>query len=244
MGIPKDIRRSKRVLIKELGKVTGHLRRMDAGVDMNRIAWMRIKGDLDMIEDPACISEMMDLLKKVNDHKRSRWRLEESIKQHFLHVMKRSGFLPSSSPEIDTLKINLPDALIRGRGDIWTYSYCHYINEIAGKVGKSVASAPSAEALLNEFGSKYGKEIQKLREDARTLVNELTSFRKRLKDYVGGKDTWGSIRSVENREKDLEIGNRFKIGPRRPYPLPRTPRRFFRKRLKRETYGPNTGKIR
>ncbi|MDG6224389.1 MAG: hypothetical protein QCI82_02630 [Candidatus Thermoplasmatota archaeon] len=155
--------------------------------------------------------------------------------------MNRIGFSPSFSPQIETLANHLPRSLIIQDGRVWIFSYDTYIKDIASGVGRDWKEAPTGSDIFQRFEKKYHKDIQNLRHQADVLIREIDAFLSLLGEYLRSGNAW-NVTELTPSQKRISIRSEAQlILIKRPYPLPRPPKRprkrLFR-RIKRKEIGP------
>ena len=125
-SIPSRSRTLRKVL-KALNGTERVLTQLERDPPIVELANMQMTGTFQMNDLKDIEAELFHLLSRVNRYRSLYWKAEISMMQSFLRYMKKRKYLPSSSQEIDSLKIALPEALIKGDGRIWTYSFDQYI---------------------------------------------------------------------------------------------------------------------
>ncbi len=231
--------RSKKKVLRALIRTSDKVRTLDRDFPITQIAWMSFNGELGSIGDITFQKDLMALSKKVNEYKRRYWRLEEAIKQDFLHRMSKLRFSPSFSPELETLRTNLPASVLKDDGRLWIYSFDYYIQEIAKKVGRDPADAPTGEQEYLQYSRRFIREKESLHKEALDLLGSLNAFIAALKIFISSGTGWKGVERQDSQPDRIQ-NKRPLILIRRPFPLPRTkrPRKGIFRRLKRQTIGP------
>jgi hypothetical protein len=231
--------RSKKKVLRALIRTSDKVRTLDRDFPITQIAWMSFNGELDSIGDITFQKDLMTLSKKVNEYKRRYWKLEEAIKQDFLHRMNKLRFSPSFSPELETLRTNLPSSVLKDDGRLWIFSFDYYIREIAMKVGRDPADAPKGEHEYLHYSKRFIREKDSLHKEALELLGSLNTFIAALKIFISSGTGWKGVERPDGQPDRIQ-NKRPLILIRRPFPLPRTkrPKKSIFRRLKRQTIGP------
>jgi hypothetical protein len=234
-----ESQRSKKKVLRILLHTSRKVRTLDRDFPITQIAWMSLNGELSSIGDPSFQRDLMSTSRKANEYRRRYWRLEEAIKQDFVHRMSKMKFSPSFSPEIETLRNNLPGSVLKEDGRLWTYSYDYYIKEIANKVGRDPSQAPAGDEEFRYYSDRFRRERTALHAEALSLLNELSAFIASLKDCIRNDSAWTGIVARKVPVGRIE-GRKPLIILKRPFPLPKVkrPRKGIFRRLKRQTIGP------
>jgi len=178
--------------------------------------------------------ELFGLLSGVNTYRSRFWTLEKAIMQTFLRYMKKKRYLPSSSPEIESLKIGLPDALIGGDERIWVFSYDQYIVNISDRVGRKPELAPKGAEVYEEMSRTFSKDILGIVALANDLLPQILVFSSKVKAALRSQDReWSEIKVKRPKVRLIERPIRKAVIVKRPLPLPEKPKRPRRKVLKR-----------
>ena len=231
--------KAKKKLLTILRKTENKVRTFDRDFPLTHIAWMVLNGELAAIEDPEFHKDLMALSRKANDYRRRYWKIEEAIKQDFIHRMSKLRFSPSYSPEIDTLKSNLPNAVMKDDGRLWTYSFDYYIGEIAKKVGRNKEEAPSGSSEFSHYSNRFSRDVKTLRNDALDLLRYIATFSSKLDNFISTGTRWTALGNVQTISPKIGMKKQMII-LKRPFPLPKKskPKKRLFRRMKRETVGP------
>ncbi|OYT45743.1 hypothetical protein B6U90_02585 [Thermoplasmatales archaeon ex4484_6] len=186
--------------------------------------------------------EVLAVASRMNEYRRRYWKMELLIKQAFMDMMRKRGFLPGTSREIESLKNALPGSLIKGDDRIWVYSFDHYLPDIAQGVGRPVTEAPSGKEVWDELEGRFLSRIENLIEMANSIMPDAYFLKNRIRAMIG-KPNVGMDDINMKRPKIERITRpvRKVIVIKRPIPLPkkvRRPRKRVLKRLDHEVVGP------
>jgi len=224
-----------RPLIRMLNECIKVISNLERDPPITKFAWMDLEG---MFDNTTLIEERRDLLrlsKDINQYRKKYWEIEKKIKREFINSMKRRGYLPSYSPEIETLKRALPEELIRGDGRIWRYSYDYYIEKIAQQVGRSKDKAIGSEEIWETLEKKHLVDIQKLFHQTNLLLPRMYGIKAKLSVRAKDKMTpWNKIRVKRIRTKMIERPLKHLIVIKKPIPVEKKkkPKRRILKRQK------------
>ncbi len=229
-----------RPILKTLNSMIRSLSKLERDPPISKIAWMEVRGELRGPNEMR--DELLSMASKVNRYRKDYWDTERRIKQDFLTDLRRSGYLPSSSKEVNSLKRALPEELIRGDGRLWIYSYDQYIGTIAGQVGRKAEDAPKGEEIWNQFEGSYFKRMKKLVERANQVLPEIYRMKAKIRLAIKNPEReWVDLRVKRPRFVVVKRPIRHVMLMRKPIPLERKvrpPRKRIFKRPKMETIGP------
>jgi hypothetical protein len=190
--------------------------------------------------------ELFILLNRVNKYRSKYWKIQGSITQSFLRLLKEKKYLPSYSLEVESLKNALPESIIKGDERIWVYSFDHYIKIISEKVGRDKKEAPSGDLVYTTISKKINREILELERTANDLLPDLHMLKGKVHSLLKdpGK-TWGSINMKKPRVELVKRPIRKAIVVKRPLPIPKKgkmPRKKVLKKLDVQVIGPEDNK--
>ncbi|MBN1538825.1 MAG: hypothetical protein JW939_01670, partial [Candidatus Thermoplasmatota archaeon] len=168
-----DRTRTLRMVLRSLDGTVSVLTKLDRDPPFIEMAHLQMTGVFVKMGLEELEADLMPLLSRVNEYRSVYWMLERSIMQAFLSYMNRKRYLPSSSPEVNSLKSGLPEAMIKGDGRIWIYSYDQYIGAISGMVGKKPELAPKGSEVFRDLEQLYAREIRRIVGIANGLLPEL-----------------------------------------------------------------------
>jgi len=234
-----ESQKAKKKVLRVLIRTSDKVRSLERDFPITQIAWMSFNGELSSVEDTTFQKDLMALSKRTNDYRRRYWKLEEAIKQEFLSRMSKLRFSPSFSPEIETLRNNLPGSVLKDDGRLWIYSFDYYILEIAEKVGRDKTEAPKGEREYDHYQRKFKRDKQTLHSDALDLLGSMKAFISALKTFISSGNAWKGV-PRSDRIPDRIGGKRSIILIKRPFPIPKVKkiRKNIFRSLKRETIGP------
>jgi hypothetical protein len=186
--------------------------------------------------------ELFGLLSNINLYRSKYWRLEKSIKQSFLKILKDRKFLPSSSPEVDSLKNALPEAVIKGDERIWVYSFDHYIVPISSRVGRNPKDAPKGMEIFNGISTAHSKQTLEMEGIVNDLLPEIHLMKAKVHSLLKYPDKeWGALHIKRPKVAMVKRPIRKVIVVKRPLPLPKkgkAPRKKVLKKPEFRTIGP------
>ncbi len=190
-------------------------------------------------------NDVLHLAASVNDYRRRYWQLENSIRQSFISSMRSRGYLPAFSREVDSLKVSLPEALIKGDDRVWKYTYDRYIVTISEQVGRDTSGAPTSEEVWTSLEGKWAGRTDGLVSKVNTLIPQMLALRSRLRSFLRSPDrAWKDVRVRGPKVTPVKRPIRPIMVIKRPIPVQKVPRRP-RKRLlggpKRQVIGPKGG---
>ncbi|MGA1819518.1 MAG: hypothetical protein ACMUHU_00765 [Thermoplasmatota archaeon] len=228
-----DRSRTLRMVLKALNGTVKTLSSLKRDPPIVELAHLQMNGIFRINNLSEMEAELFALLSRINGYRSKYWSLEKAIMQSFLRYMKKKRYLPSFSPEIDSLKIALPEALILGDERIWVYSYDQYIVNISDKVGRRPELAPKGIEVYEEAMGSFSSDIQGIVNTANQLLPEILIFSSRVKAALRSSDrNWSEIRVKKPRVHLIERPIRKAVIVKRPLPLPKKPKRPRRKVLK------------
>lgn len=204
--------------------------------NLERDGSLKIEGLEDVRKESLRIATVL------NEYRRSYWKMELLIKQHFLDIMKKRGYLPGRSLEVESLKGALPEALIKGDDRIWVYSFDHYGKKISSQVGRSVEGMPKGNEMWKMLEGRFGSRIEALIKKANGILPDLFYLKARIRPMISDDNI--SLDNVKvKRPKVTKVERPIKkvIVVRRPIPIPKKvkkPRKRILKRPEMETIGP------
>ncbi|MGA1848944.1 MAG: hypothetical protein ACMUHB_06355 [Thermoplasmatota archaeon] len=234
-----------RAILKALNGTISSISNLERDPPIVRMANLQRSGELN---DPLLLDMQRDLmmeLKKVNDYRSHYWKLENSIKQSFLSYMRKKGYLPSISLEIDSLKNGLPEALIRDDPRIWVFSYDQYIGAIANRVGRKMEHAPKGQYVWDHFEKKYQKSITDLLKVANDCLPGIYHMKTRIRAWIKEQEKeWPMVHVKRPRITPIERPIRKTVVIKRPLPLPKQkmPRKKVLKKPEFHEIGPEEGR--
>ncbi len=206
------------------------------------IANLERNGDLSREGLKGVRIESMKLATSMNEYRREYWKLEMLIKQSFVDILKKAGYLPGRSLEVESLRNALPEALIKDDERIWIYSYDHYIHKIAENVGRPADEAPTGKEAWSMLRSRFDRRIEKIVYRANQIIPEIFYLKARLSSLVGTETSdLDMIRVRRPMVSKVERPIKKVIVIKRPLPIPRKgrrPRKRILKRPKIQVIGP------
>jgi hypothetical protein len=189
--------------------------------------------------------ESIRVASSLNDYRREYWKLELLIKQAFIEILKKEGYLPGRSLEVESLRNALPEALIKGDGRIWIYSYDHYIGKISERVGRSPQNAPSGEEIWKKLESRFNRRMETLVEKVNRTLPLVFHLKSKLRSLIGHPELdLGDLNVRKPKISPVQRPITKVIVVRRPIPLPKKgkiPRKRILKRPKHQVVEPGDG---
>jgi hypothetical protein len=236
---PSDIRKDLyRPILKVINKTIRSLTNLERDFPLSNIAWLEMNNVFDLHQSNELKRETMRISSKLNDYRRLYWDLQKRITQGFLTYMKRAGYLPSNSPEINSLKNFLPEMLIKGDSRIWIYSYDQYIQKIAIDVGRDPEDAPTGDEAWRYFSSWTSRDIGKLLERANGILPSVYYFRAKLQKAIRDPSlNWDEIKVKRPKVEAVERPIRKFIIIKRPLPVHKKRKRPRKRILKSPKFG-------
>jgi len=239
-----DVRKRIKVLRSVLKHLNGMIRALSAlerDPPIVKIANMQRADEFDHPVFRDMERELMSHLRKANEYRGNYWKVENSIKQSFLSFMRKKGYLPSISLEIDSLKNGLPEAMVRDDPRIWVYSYDQYIGAIAERVGRNKKDAPTGQDIWNHFEIKYRKEILCLLTIANECLPSIYHLKSKIRAWIKEPEKdWNMLHVKRPRVTPIERPIRRTFVIKRPLPLSkvRPPRKKILKKPEFHEIGP------
>ncbi|MFW3146739.1 MAG: hypothetical protein ACMUIE_08015 [Thermoplasmatota archaeon] len=234
MSLEKSVDSVYRRTLKSINGTIEVLSKLERDPPITVVANMEMNGELALLIDREIGRDILALMGKVNEYRSSYWKLENRIKQGFISLLKKAGYLPSSSPEVVSLKNALPMELIKGDGKLWIFSYDYYIENISSRVGRSREKAPKGKEVWAAMEADYGRSIDELEKQVNELLPLLHITKaKLLRMLKGGQIPWKEIKIKNPKVSLVKRPVKKIIIVKRPIPLPRKPRRPRKKILKR-----------
>jgi hypothetical protein len=190
--------------------------------------------------------ELFQLLSMINLYRAKFWKLERSIKQSFIKLLKVRKYLPSSSPEVDSLKSALPDAIIKDDDRIWVYSFDHYIGPISSKVGRKREDAPKGSEVFETISRSHDRETKEIEKIANDILPQVHILKAKVHSLLKDPDRdWNEIHIKRPKITSVKRPIQKVIVVRRPLPLPKKgkmPRKKVLKKPDFEMIGPEVRK--
>jgi hypothetical protein len=155
--------------------------------------------------------------------------------------MRKKGYLPSISLEIDSLKNGLPEALIKDDPRIWVFSYDQYIGAISDRVGRRKEKAPTGDQVWTYFEGKYRKNIEDLLVMANNCLPSVYHMKTRIRAWIKEPEKdWSIVHVKRPRITPIERPIRKTVVIKRPLPLPnvKRPRKRILKKPEFHEIGP------
>jgi len=233
-----------RILLKSINGSIQTLTELDRDPPIIDIAY--VTRTIDPADDPAGteVKRVLSLATKLNDYKREYWKLELLIKQGFIDRLKKTSYLPGRSIEVESLRNELPNSLIKGDDRIWKFSYDHYLPRIAGLVGRKVEKAPGSNEIWDGLERSYKKKIDGLISRANDLLPELFHMRSLLKHSLKNPEfniETSKLKKVKVTRIERPIKKVLVI--KRPIPLPKkgkTPKKRVLRKPEVKVIGPDS----
>lgn len=237
--IKKDLFRP---ILKSLNGTITSLQKLERDLQISDIAWLDVRGVFEYYEVPEIERDTFKILKLANTYKKRYWKAERKIKQGFLSYMKRKGFLPSNSPELNSLKNNLPETIIKGDERIWIYSYDQYIDKIAEEVGRDKENAPPGRSVWKHFHEWSKSDIERILRDANGILPRLHWLKAKIQMALRNPHIrWSDLKVKTPRVETVERPIRKLMIIKRPFPLDskkKMPKKRILKKPKLRTIGP------
>ena len=233
-------------VLKSLNGSVEKISKLERDVPITSIASMEMNNVFaeSGIEDVG--RESLRVGKRLNEYKKKYWKLEMLIRQHFLDILKKRGYLPGRSLEVESLAGALPEALIKGDERIWIYSYDHYLPKIAESVGRDVSGAPNGNEVWTAVEKRFKKRIDNLVDDANSALPEVFYLKSRLATLIRNRDLdLKDVRVRKPRVTRVERPIKKVMIVKRPIPLAgkvKKPRKRVLKKPSFEVIGPEDGK--
>ncbi len=235
----------KKVLRKVLRSLNGSLdviSKLERDVPITIIASMEMNNMFRDcgIEDVGI--ETLRVAEKLNNYKRNFWKLEISIKEFFVGILGKEGYLPGRSIEVESLANVLPGYMIKGDERIWIYSYDHYISKIAESVGRDPKGAPSGQVVWDRILKRFDKRTKDLVDEANSILPEIFYLKARLTALIGKDDArLNEIRVRKPKVSLIERPIRKVMIVKRPIPIQmnvKKPKKRVLRKPKFEVIGP------
>lgn len=210
------------------------------------LAHIQMQNGFSRLDLSSMEKELFRLLSSINLYRSRYWNLERSIMQSFLRLLKNKKYLPSSSPEVDSLKAALPDAVIKDDDRIWIYSFDHYIVPISSKVGRKVENAPSGTEIFQTISKAQAKQVLELEKIGNELLPEIHLMKAKVQSMLKDPDReWDQLNVKRPKVTLIERPIRKVIVVKRPLPLPKQqkiPKKRILKRPEFQVIGPEERK--
>jgi hypothetical protein len=238
-----------RIIKKVLKSLNGSievLSRLERDVPITSVASMEMNNVFAESGLEEVGRESLRVAKRLNEYKKKYWKLEMLIRQHFIDILKKRGYLPGRSLEVESLAGALPEALIKGDERIWIYSYDHYLPKIAESVGRDSSGAPGGSEIWTALEKRFQKRIDNLVDDANSALPEVFYLKSRLATLIRNKDLeLKNVRVRKPRVTRVERPVKKVMIVKRPIPLAgkvKKPRKRVLKKPSFEVIGPEEGK--
>ena len=223
-----------RTLLRSMNGSISALESLDRDPPIIPVANLTRTVDLDEPGIGPIMKKTLKLATVLNDYKRDYWKLELLIKQGFIDMLKKKGYLPGRSIEVESLRNELPFALIKGDGRIWRYSYDYYIPKIAEQVGRNPSDAPVSRKIWNMMEEKYIGKIERLIDKVNEILPDLYHHRSLLKYCL--KDPKADMEDLKLKKiKVTKVERPIKkvLVIKRPIPLPKQGKKPKKRVLKK-----------
>jgi hypothetical protein len=234
-----------RKVLKSMNGSIDILSSLERDVPITSIASMEMNNEFSSNDLEGVSRESLKVAKKMNDYKKAYWKLEILIKQSFLDTLKKKGFLPGRSIEVESLANALPETIIKGDERIWIYSYDHYIPRISEMVGRDPGNAPSGKEIWFSIEKRFESRINKLVEEVNIILPKVFLMRSRLITLLKNDDlSLEDIRMKTPKVTPVSRPVRKVVILKRPIPLPRNmkkPRKRVLKKPEIQIIGPEEG---
>lgn len=240
--IKKDVYRP---VLKVINRTQDALSNLDRDFSISEIAWMDVGGLFEQYQLSDFRSDIMKIMDKLNRYRRIYWKLQQRLSQGFLSYMKKAGYLPSSSPEINSLKTNLSDMMIKGDGTVWIYSYDYYIRKISDMVGRSPDGAPSGRVTWDHFDKWSRRDVDRIVKSANEIMPAIHRFKARIQMAIRHPERkWSDLHVKTPKVNMVSRPIRKLVIVKKPLPLDKNvkpPRKRILKKPKWEIIGPEDG---
>lgn len=242
MSISMKERSVLKKVLKALNDSIKVISRLDRDPPITTVAFMQMNDELKFKDSSMIEKEIMAVFSGLNSYRRNYWRLEGRIGQQFLILLKGKGFLPGSSPEVESLKNSLPSEMIKGDARLWVYSFDHYIPVIAEKVGRPVEGASKGAEIWDRILTIHKKQITDLIDEANEVVPRLYHLKAKISTFITHDEKmWEDIKVKQPKVVPVQRPIRRSRIIKRPIPLPKRakkPRKRILRKPKMETVGP------
>jgi hypothetical protein len=235
-----------RVIMRSINGSINTITELNRDPPILDIANLARSGEYTSNELEMIIKESLKLASSLNEYKREYWKLELLIKQDLMDRMKRSGYMPGRSIELESLRNALPESIIKGDERIWIYSYDHYIERISEQVGRRSSDAPRSEKLWKDIERNFVKRISSILKKVNDILPELYHFRSKLKYYLKEPSIdFNDIKIKKVKVSKVQRPIRKIIVIKKPIPLPKkvkSPRKRILKKGDVRIIGPEVKK--
>lgn len=235
----------KKVLRKVLKSLNGSLdviSKLERDVPITIIASMEMNNVFRDVGIEDVGIETLRVAGKLNNYKRNYWKLEISIKEYFMGILGKEGYLPGRSIEVESLANVLPGSMIKGDERIWIYSYDHYISKIAERVGRDPRGAPTGRDIWDRILRRFDKRIKELVNEANSIIPDVFYLKARLTALIGKDDArFNDIKVRKPKVTLIERPIRKVMIVKRPIPIQSTfkkPKKRVLRKPKFEVIGP------
>lgn len=223
-----------RPIMKVLNQSISSLKKLDRDMPLSTIAWIEVNG---YFRDPRLYDfgkYIIEISYYLNRYRKGYWELEGDIKRSFVIHMKKKGYLPANSKELESLKNSLPNAMIKGDERIWIYSYDHYISKISDDVGRNRENAPISSVIWSDLTTRYSKKIESIVFQANDILPDL--YLTKAKIYRASRKPglpWKNIRVKKPKVQFIERPIRRFIILKKPIPIERRRKISLKRVLRR-----------
>ncbi|RLF73550.1 MAG: hypothetical protein DRN55_03180 [Thermoplasmata archaeon] len=192
-------RKSLKRVLKHLRDVLKKIKEMDRHLNLSRIAWMEMRGELSHPQLQPFKEELFKFLKRAADFEKRYFLLERNIRRGFDRYMKSKGLSRVSTPEYKSLKNAIAEAVITRDGRVWAYSFDTYLPVLS-----SYSPPPGLDGkrAFEEISSSFAEEVDSLYGEAGELLKWGRTILKRARAWQkeGLKSPWEKVSPGEVEE--------------------------------------------
>jgi hypothetical protein len=119
-----------RPLYKLMGKVIKQIKKIELDVPIYKIAWMEVRGNFLAKRHNKFRADVINFLRVSNEYRKIYWNLIKLSRRKFDVEMKKDGSCAPGVKEYESLKNEIPHAIIKTGKKVWIHSYDDYLPKI------------------------------------------------------------------------------------------------------------------
>ena len=168
----KDAKKIYRPLLKIMKNVIDGIGRLERDIPIHKIARMDIDGIFSKKRHEKMRRAVLGYLKKTNTYRRTVWEFQKDTKKHFDQEMLKNGSSAPGLNEYESLRNQLPGAILDENGKVWSMSFDTYLPKIIEHSPKKKGTPMKGSEMFSIMNKKSKKSLGKLKKIQVKLVVE------------------------------------------------------------------------
>ncbi|UCH88208.1 MAG: hypothetical protein JSV49_08055 [Thermoplasmata archaeon] len=179
-------------LYKIMGKIIKRLKKLELEVPIYKIAWMEVHGNFLEKRHKKFRSEIMDFLQVSNEYRRIYWNIIKLARRKFEVEMIKDGSYAPGIKEYESLKNEIPFAILKRKKTVWIEGYNSYLPKIRERSKKKDKKPRNGKQMYRAVFMELGNVLATLKTQQSESIEYAIKIRKGLELMRNQPDRpWG-----------------------------------------------------